>query len=33
MNCQECLDYYKQTNEQPDCDDCDQCVLESIEEW
>lgn len=33
MNCKECEEYYKEIGEEPDCEDCDQCVLENIEEW
>lgn len=34
MNCGECKEYYKNSHEKPDCDECDQCILESIDdEW
>lgn len=37
MNCEECRKYYKQeiaeVGEEVFCEDCDQSVLEDIEEW
>lgn len=33
MNCEECRKFYEECGEEPECEDCDQEVLENIEEW
>ena len=33
MNCEECKKYCREVGIEPECEDCDQCVLESIVEW
>ena len=31
--CEVCIEYHRNIAEEPDCDECEQEVLESIEEW